>query len=57
MKTTIVQVAARLRHDKRAVTVIEYTLLAALIGLALAASLTSLESKIAAALTSIGSAL
>lgn len=47
----------KLRNDKRGVTIIEYGLLAALIGVALAASLTSLKTTIAATFTSIGAAL
>jgi Flp pilus assembly pilin Flp len=57
MKTRIMQTILLFRDDRRAVTIIEYTLLAALIGLALIASLTGLEGKIAAALTTIGSGL
>jgi Flp pilus assembly pilin Flp len=46
-----------LRSDKRAVTVIEYALIAALIGVALVTSLTGLKSKISSSLSAIGAAL
>lgn len=48
---------ADVRNDRRGVTIIEYGLLAALIGVALAASLTGLKTTIASTFTSIGSAL
>jgi Flp pilus assembly pilin Flp len=57
MKMQLRQVLLALRDDRRAVTIIEYTLLAALIGLALVASLTGVTTKISTALTSIGNSL
>jgi Flp pilus assembly pilin Flp len=54
MITRFIHALSALHDDKRAVTIIEYTLLAALIGLALVASLSGLEGKIATAFTSIG---
>jgi len=57
MKMQLRQVLLALRGDRRAVTIIEYTLLAALIGLALVASLTGVTTKISTALTSIGNSL
>lgn len=57
MKLSILQTFVALRSDKRAVTVIEYALIAALIGVALVTSLTGLKSKISSSLSAIGAAL
>ena len=51
------QAFVALRSDKRAVTIIEYALIAALIGVALVASLSSLKSNISSSLSTIGTKL
>jgi Flp pilus assembly pilin Flp len=57
MRTYFMQALLILRTDKRAVTIIEYALLAALIGLALVTSLTGLTTKISTVFTNIGTDL
>ncbi len=57
MKTRIMQTLMALRDDKRGVTIIEYALLAGLIGVALVASLQGLKTNIATVLTNIGTGL
>jgi pilus assembly protein Flp/PilA len=53
----ILQAFEALRSDKRAVTIIEYALIAALIGVALVASLSTLKSNISSSLSTIGTNL
>ena len=53
----LMQAFVALRSDKRAVTIIEYALIAALIGVALVASLSSLKSNISSSLSTIGTKL
>ncbi|MGD0108972.1 MAG: Flp family type IVb pilin [Rhodopila sp.] len=57
MTFRILQAFLALRSDKRAVTIIEYALIAALIGVALIGTLTSLEGKISSSLSTIGASL
>lgn len=51
------QILLPLRNDKRGVTIIEYALLAALVGIALTATLNGLVTNIGTAFTKIGSSL
>jgi len=53
----ILQAFEALRSDKRAVTIIEYALIAALIGVALVTSLSTLKSNISSSLSTIGTNL
>jgi len=53
----ILQAFVALRSDKRAVTIIEYALIAALIGVALVTSLSTLKSNISSSLSTIGTNL
>ena len=53
----ILQAFEALSSDKRAVTIIEYALIAALIGVALVASLSSLKSNISSSFSTIGTSL
>jgi Flp pilus assembly pilin Flp len=57
MRIFFMQALLILQTDKRAVTIIEYALLAALIGLALVTSLTGLTTKISTVFTNIGTDL
>ena len=57
MKLWFMQTLLALRNDKRGVTIIEYALLAALIGIALVAALGTLKGSISTAFSTIGTDL
>jgi pilus assembly protein Flp/PilA len=57
MTTRLMQVFAALRNDKRAVTALEYGLIASLISVAIVASVTTIGSKVSGMFTSIVNAL
>jgi Flp pilus assembly pilin Flp len=57
MFTFVAQSLRQLKNDSRGVTIIEYALLAGLIGVALMATLTSLKQDIATMLVAIGTSL
>ncbi len=57
MKNRLMSLLVNVYGDKRAVTIIEYALLAALIGIALITSLTTLSGKVSSAFLQIGTSL
>jgi len=57
MKLWFIQKIRALRSDKRGVTIIEYALLAALIGVALISAMSTLQGKISTEFSTIGTSL
>ncbi len=57
MKSRFIQALFALRSDKRGVTIIEYAMLAALVAVALATSLSTLSGKVSNTFATIGSSL
>ena len=53
----VYRLAIALRHDRRAVTALEYALIASLIGLVLVGALTTLGGKLTGTFGNIGNAL
>ncbi len=57
MLSTIFELAYRLRHDRRAVTAMEYGLIAALVAVAIITALTTIGTSLTTKFTAIGTAL